>query len=90
MKVADGRSRLECMRRPSQRTRWYRIVFRGESDVLASAFLDMTPEFEGGNTALVGEIIDDAHLHGILSRAQSLGFELVCLTPVPPESNRDD
>jgi hypothetical protein len=70
------------MSNPRHRERRYQLVFRGESDVLARALPDLTFEFDGGNTAFVGAILDQAHLHGILERAYSLGFELVSLNPV--------
>jgi hypothetical protein len=66
--------------------RRYRIVFRGESAVLARAFPDLTPEFVGGDTTLVGTIVDQAQLLGMLERADSLGFELVSLNPIKPET----
>ena len=56
--------------RPSR----YRVVFRGESDVLAAAFPDLTSEFQDGNTVLTGTILDPAHLQGMLAQADSLGF----------------
>jgi hypothetical protein len=56
----------------------YRIVVRGRlSERFASAFAGMTAEPSDGTTALVGEIIDQAHLFGQLERVRSLGLELV-------------
>ena len=66
--------------------RRYRVVFRGASVVLARAFPDLTPEFVGGNTVLVGTIFDQAQLLGMLERADSLGFELISLNPIKPET----
>ena len=66
--------------------RRYRVVFRGESAVLARAFPDLKSEFVGGNTALVGTIFDQTQLLGILERANSLGFELVSLNPITPRN----
>ena len=68
----------------------YQVVFRGESDVLASAFPDLTSEFANGNTVLTGPIIDRAHLQGVLTQAESLGFELVSVNPVATEDNGAD
>jgi hypothetical protein len=63
-------------------SRPYRVVFRGESDVLAAAFPGLTSEFEGGNTVLSGRILDRSQLQGILAQADSLGFELVSVNPI--------
>ena len=78
------------MPRARPHDRRFRVVFRGESDVLVSAFPELMPEFEDGNTALVGAILDQAHLWGILERADSLGFELVSLNPLESDRRRDD
>ena len=37
----------------------------------------MSLQAGGGRTALIGEIIDQAHLHGLLDRLQDFGLELV-------------
>jgi hypothetical protein len=60
----------------------YRIVFRGESNVLAEAFPDLSLEFEDGNTVLTGPIPDRAQLQGLLAQADALGFELVSVNPI--------
>jgi hypothetical protein len=56
----------------------YRIVVRGE---LSQRYL---PAFEGmalvpgdGQTAIVGPVIDQAHLHGLLVRVGDLGLDLL-------------
>ena len=80
---------LTVMPKSSLGARRCRIVFRGESDILASAFPDMERDLDEGNTALVGEIVDQAHLQGLIVRAQSLGFELVSLNTVEADRPRD-
>jgi hypothetical protein len=65
----------------------YRVVFRGESELLGAAFPDLTLEFEDGNTVLSGTIRDRAQLQGMLARADSLGFELVSVNSVASESD---
>jgi hypothetical protein len=70
------------MASPPERHSRFRVVFRGESDVLAGAFPNLTPEFRDGNTVLTGAILDRAQLQGILGRAESLGFELISVNPV--------
>jgi hypothetical protein len=61
-----------------------RITIRGTlSERLATAFEGMAPVRHGGRTELVGEISDQAQLHGLLTRIRDLGLELegVCLLP---------
>ena len=70
-----------------------RITVRGSlSPRLASAFDGMTPRHRRGHTDLVGEIADQAQLHGLLSRIRDLGLELekvtVLLEPEQPRSPR--
>jgi hypothetical protein len=70
-----------------------RITVRGGlSARLASAFEGMTPRHRAGHTDLVGEIADQAQLHGLLSRIRDLGLELESLTvrtdPEQPSSPR--
>jgi hypothetical protein len=70
-----------------------RITVRGRlSARLAGAFEGMTPRHRAGHTDIVGEIADQAQLHGLLSRIRDLGLELENLTvwpdPEPPSSPR--
>jgi len=56
----------------------YEITFKGEAGArLRAAFegLDISPQH--GVTVLKGEIPDQAALHGIINRLDSLGLELV-------------
>ena len=56
----------------------YRIEVGGElSERYAEAFEGMEMESKEGRTVLVGEVIDDPHLHGILDRISALGLKLV-------------
>jgi len=58
----------------------YRITVRGRlSDGFVSAFEGMTPEPRDGETALVGRIVDQAQLYGMLDRLRDFGLELVRL-----------
>jgi hypothetical protein len=71
--------------RPNQ----VRITVRGRlSDRLASAFEGMTLVPAGDDTALVGEITDQAHLHGLLTRIRDLGLELAGVSVSPRPSRR--
>jgi hypothetical protein len=58
----------------------FELELRGEpGPVMEAAF----PEFElrpdGGRTVLRGEFVDQAALHGVIERINSLGLELVAL-----------
>jgi hypothetical protein len=66
----------------------YEIVIRGElSDRFAPAFEAMTLEAGGGQTRIVGLIVDQAHLYGLLDRIRSLGMELISVTQAHTEPN---
>ena len=68
--------------------RVYRIVVRSElSDKYAVAFEGMQMEIKNGQTVLIGEIIDQPQLFGILDRINSLGLRLLSvhtLEDAPP------
>jgi len=67
----------------------YRIVVRGElGGTLARAFEGMQVETGSGETVLVGDIVDQAQLHGVLERLRDFGIELVSVTPVSAEQTR--
>ena len=56
----------------------YRIEVGGElSERYTEAFKGMKMETKSGRTVLIGEVIDDPHLHGILDRISALGLKLV-------------
>jgi hypothetical protein len=56
----------------------YRIVVSSElTERYAPAFEGMNMEAKSGRTILTGEIVDQAHLHGILNRVNRLGLALV-------------
>jgi hypothetical protein len=56
----------------------YRIVVRGElSQRYVPAFDGMTLATGQGQTAIVGPVVDQAHLHGLLDRVGDLGLELI-------------
>jgi hypothetical protein len=61
----------------------YEIVVRGElGERFALAFSDMRLVVERGETHIVGEVIDQSQLHGILDRIRGLGIELISVTPL--------
>ena len=47
------------------------------SERFASGFTGMTVEPCDGTTALVGDIVDQSQLFGLLERVRSLGLELI-------------
>jgi hypothetical protein len=62
-------------------TRCLRIKLRGRlSERLATAFDGLRLSDGATGTELVGEIVDQAQLHGLLSRIRDLGLELEGLT----------
>jgi len=50
------------------------------SERLATAFDGMTLTRRKGATALVGEVVDQAQLHGLLTRIRDLGLTLRSVT----------
>ena len=73
---------------PGQRVR---ITVRGKlSNRLATAFDGMELVRRRGHSELIGEVVDQAHLHGVLARIRDLGLELECVSVVPEETARPD
>lgn len=69
----------------------YCVVVAGElGPRYASAFDGMTVSAHDGETEIAGPIIDQAHLHGLLSRIASLGLTLNSLTPIEGENRELD
>jgi hypothetical protein len=59
----------------------YRIVVAGQlGPRYSDAFNGMTVQPLEENTAIVGQIRDQAHLQGVLERIASLGLRLVSVT----------
>jgi hypothetical protein len=62
----------------------YRIMARSElSERYAPGFEGMKMETKDGQTILIGEIIDQPHLFGILDRINGLGLELLSVQALP-------
>jgi hypothetical protein len=75
--------------RGASRPTIWQIVVRGElSQRYAAAFEGMSLVAGNGQTAIIGPVVDQAHLHGLLDRIRDHGLELVSVnaatTPVPP------
>ena len=65
---------------------WYEIRLQGRLDPRWSAWFDgltLTAEADG-TTVLAGPVIDQAALHGVLSRLRDLGLPLISVTQVEP------
>ena len=61
----------------------YRIVIRGRlSERFASAFAGMRLETNGATSSLVGEVVDQSQLFGLLEHIRSLGLELISVEPL--------
>jgi hypothetical protein len=62
----------------------YRIAVRGRlTGRLASAFEGFALQPGSEQSALVGEIHDQAHLYGVLGRLRDLGLELISVEEDP-------
>ena len=83
---ATRRASPECesplMDRDRAGGRRYRLVLRGElGESFAFLFEGMRMERRAGTTVLTGNVIDQAHLVGLIERTQELGLELVSIGP---------
>jgi hypothetical protein len=53
---------------------------------MLSAFPDLRSQVDGPDTVLSGAVPDQAALHGILSKIEAMGLELVELRRVPNDA----
>lgn len=68
----------------------YEIRVRGRvSDAALSSFEGMDADLAPAETVLHGPVSDQAGLHGLLDRIQSLGLELIEVRRLPPGDNTD-
>jgi hypothetical protein len=65
----------------------YEIRVRGHLDARwANQFEGLTITLEeDGDTLLIGPVIDQAALHGLLKKVRDLGLPLVSVSPLEPE-----
>jgi hypothetical protein len=62
----------------------YEIVVKGElGPTVACAFEGMQLEARQGETAIVGDVADQAQLAGLLRRVSDLGLSLISVTQLP-------
>ena len=53
------------------------------SERAQGAFVDMAVHVAPPETVISGEVVDDAHLHGVLAQIQNLGLHVVSVLQVP-------
>jgi hypothetical protein len=53
------------------------------SERVQGAFVDMAVHDAPPETVISGEVVDDAHLHGVLAQIQDLGLHVVSVLQVP-------
>ncbi len=58
------------------------------SERAQGAFADMAVHDEPPETVISGEVVDDAHLHGVLAQIQNLGLHVVSVLQVPSAQAR--
>ena len=64
----------------------YTIVIKGElGDLFSSAFDGMSLHAGDGETELVGDIVDQAQLQGVLAQVADLGLVLVRVSQTDPD-----
>ena len=70
----------------------YKIVVKGElTERFAEAFAGMTMEAKRGQTIIMGPVVDQSHLYGILDRISGLGLQLLSVHALPEGvRGRDD
>ncbi|MEU1414245.1 hypothetical protein [Streptomyces sp. NPDC005731] len=62
----------------------YEIRVDGQlSDTLTEAFPEMDHLVLSGQSVLVGPVVDEAHLYGLLARCRSLGLHVVEMHRLP-------
>ncbi|HXV57478.1 MAG TPA: hypothetical protein VD704_06375 [Gaiellaceae bacterium] len=64
----------------------YRIVIRGTlAQPPVGPLEGMTLETAGDESVLVGDVVDQAHLQGIIGLLSDLGVEIVSINPAGPQ-----
>ncbi len=62
----------------------YRIVIRGTIvQPLVGPLTGMTSEADGDESVIVGDIVDQAQLRGVIGWLTDLGVEIVSINPAP-------
>ena len=58
------------------------------SERAQNAFVDMAVQEAPPETVISGEVLDDAHLHGVLAQIQNLGLHVVSVLQLPSVPER--
>ncbi|GGS25232.1 hypothetical protein GCM10010269_74900 [Streptomyces humidus] len=62
----------------------YEIRVEGQlSEALTEAFPELDHVVMSGHTVLFGQVVDEAHLYGLLARCQSLGLRVMEMRQLP-------
>lgn len=62
----------------------YELRVKGRlSEDVSQDFTEFEVSDAPAETVMFGEIVDEAHLHGVLARLQALGLQVVSLRSVP-------
>ncbi|MER6784692.1 MULTISPECIES: hypothetical protein [unclassified Streptomyces] len=62
----------------------YEIRVEGQlSEALTEAFPELDHVVMSGQTVLFGQVVDEAHLYGLLARCQSLGLRVMEMRQLP-------
>ena len=69
----------------------YEIRLRGHLEARWAAWFDgLSLTHEGdGTTVMLGPVVDQAALHGLLGKVRDLGLPLIAVTQVDPNSNKE-
>jgi hypothetical protein len=69
----------------------YELRIRGHLDTRWAAWFDgLSLTHEGdGTTVIRGPVVDQAALHGLLTKVRDLGMPLIAVTQLDPNSNKE-
>jgi hypothetical protein len=88
LRIVQFTPRAQEPRSPSPDEAWW----RAQATAVGAPSLSVLPRDEadgwlaGGQTALVGDILDQSHLYGVLEKIRNLGLELVSVEATPETS----
>lgn len=77
---------------PANEAMQYQICLRGQLNLAwAGWFEGMQIALDAnGNTLLIGTIVDQAALYGLIKKIRDLGMQLISIMPVPPTTLESD
>ena len=81
--MSDTQASADTRREPAQ----YEIRLKGHLDARWAAWFDGLSLIQesDGTTLIRGSVIDQAALHGLLSKVRDLGLPLIAVTQVDPK-----